>query len=1257
MRTLLLRLFILSFLFISMISYGNERKRVLYISSYNSSFPSFFHQLDGIKSVLDSLPVDIDIEFMDSKRFQDAKTKELFTQSLVHKLSHGINYDVIMAADDNALEFVLAYQDSLFKQLPIVFFGINNKQMALLQDENEFITGIIEEISMQETIESMVKLFPKYEKLYAIVDRTNSGQKDLLKFHTAIKTIKNTQYEIIDLDQITFKNYSEKLRSIPVHDPVLLISAYTDKTGKTINFDEIMEILNTNLQAPLFHLWYHGMGKGILGGKLVSHFEQGKNAATLVQKILNGTSPKRLKILDQSPNVFLFDYNKLEEFNISKDKLPLGALIYNEPTTFYKENKFIIHTSGIIIIFLLTFIFLQFRHTKKIKKINIELLDQHNENKRLKNRQSALIGNISDVIGIIDKDGIIRYKSDNIKTLFGYEPEELIGKPWHTTVAQYDKQRLEKVLFKIIQTKEYSEKVEFYYLASNGNHIPVELTATNKFDNPYINGVLINYHDISMRQNFELELKASESKYRLLAESAHHLIILHDLSGTIKYINHFGEKILGFKKEQIIGTPIQQFLNPEEIEEQSTMIKKALNGEIKNHTTSFKIENPESNQTIYLRMIANPVYREKKITEILVTAYNVTDIKIAEQKLIESEKKYRILIENQTDLIIKYDKDLKVSYASPNYFKTFGLKEDEVINKSFAHLIHEEDLELAMNSIHTTIDSGKETTHEVKVKTPHGWRWFAWSLNRLDHEESKEIEIIAVGRDITDRKETQEQLKNSEEKFRGAFLTSPDAVTVTKLNGEYVEVNNGFERITGYTKEEVIGKTANDINIWVNTVDREKLVTQLKEKGIVENMETSLRLKDGTLIPALLSAKFIYLNNETHILIVTREIRERKKMEEDLRRAKELAEASNRLKTEFLHNMSHEIRSPMNGIIGFSRMLTKKGISDKKQEYYTKIIQNSSYQLLKIIDDILEISTLETKQLKAENQPLNLNDFLLEQFSIFNLKAQENKLHLYLNKNLKDKQSEIMIDKVKLGKVVSNLVENAIRYTNKGNIEIGYTIEDQNLSIYVKDTGIGIPKEKQKLIFERFSQGEDQISKKSGGLGLGLSISKENAELMGGTILVESEFGKGSTFTLQVPYLPVEQNIPELDISDKKIFNILIVEDDETNFMFYEALLEEELDFPYKLKHAYDGQEAIDLCSSNNTFDLILMDIKLPRVNGYDATRIIKSTHPQIPIIAQTAYTIATRSDKFKNAKFDAFLDKPIDKEQLISLIKRFLKY
>ncbi|PLX19888.1 MAG: hypothetical protein C0599_10065, partial [Salinivirgaceae bacterium] len=266
-------------------------------------------------------------------------------------------------------------------------------------------------------------------------------------------------------------------------------------------------------------------------------------------------------------------------------------------------------------------------------------------------------------------------------------------------------------------------------------------------------------------------------------------------------------------------------------------------------------------------------------------------------------------------------------------------------------------------------------------------------------------------------------------------------------------------------------------------------------------------------------------------------ISERITLVKDLTEAKEKAENANQLKTEFLHNMSHEVRTPMNGIIGFSRMFDKPVLSDEKRKFYSKIVQNSSQQLLRIIDDILEISNLETKQEKIYETEFSLNDLLMELFSIFDLQAKERNLPIYIKKALHDGQSHLLGDRSKLSKIIGNLIENAIKYTNKGFVEMGYFIEKESLNIYVKDTGIGIAPENHEIIFERFSQENKEISKKLGGLGLGLSISKENAKLLGGDITVKSEKGKGSTFYLTIPFKPIQSKKQNSDQSSITVQN------------------------------------------------------------------------------------------------------------------------
>lgn len=387
---------------------------------------------------------------------------------------------------------------------------------------------------------------------------------------------------------------------------------------------------------------------------------------------------------------------------------------------------------------------------------------------------------------------------------------------------------------------------------------------------------------------------------------------------------------------------------------------------------------------------------------------------------------------------------------------------------------------------------------------------------------------------------------------------------------------------------------------------------------------------------------------------------ELRQINEELFLAKEKAEEASRLKTEFLNNMSHEIRTPMNGIIGFSEMLDTPGISDERRNYYSKIVQSSSQQLLRIIDDILEIATIETKQQKVKEAAFYLNDLLMELFSIYNLRSKERNIPIYLNKGLDDNQSYIISDKTKLNRILGNLIENALKFTFTGYIEVGYSIKGDALRLYVKDTGIGISPQNFETIFERFSQEEKELSLKHGGLGLGLSISRENAKLLGGNIYLESEKGIGSTFYVSIPYKPaLAATDGSLDIHTNPATKsneivVLVAEDEEVNYLYIEALLKSEKSHTYQLIRAINGKQAVDICLANKNIDLVLMDIKMPLMNGNEATQKIKAILPHLPIIAQTAYSTEQDKEKAFSHGCNDFITKPLDKEKLFTLIRKY---
>jgi len=925
------------------------------------------------------------------------------------------------------------------------------------------------------------------------------------------------------------------------------------------------------------------------------------------------------------------------------------------------------------------------------------------------------------------------------------------------------------------------------------------------------------------------DLKEKECDFKSTLENLPVGVVVHAADTSILLSNSKAHEILGYTKEQIEGKKITSlkwnFLNPDKsiMQIEDYPVYKVINTKKPLYDYTLGISKPNRKETTWVSVVATPELDEnEKITKVIINFIDITEKNNAQNKLLKSEKELNKVQEITHTGSWYLDVETNEVTWTEELYKMYGFDSTLPPPPYTEHmkLFTPESWDILSKSLDKTRRTGipyELTLNTVREDGSNGWMWVRGEA--VFDQNNKITGLWGAAQDITKHKlvemelsKAKQRAEESEIKYKAAFYTSPDSVNINKLSGEYVDVNEGFTRLTGYTKEEVFGNLSTDINIWAFPEDREKLILELKKNGIVENLESVFKTKNGKLIPALMSAKIISLNGQKHILSVTREISERKKFEKKLQRQNEeyatlneeykttneglikavrdaeesknrlktfinsipdiicykdgkgrwllandadlelfsltnvdyygktdleladdtapiykdafktcmisdektwankkishgieiiptikgeakiydvfkipifhpngqrkalavigrditelqetqnklsealkKAEESNLLKTEFIHNMSHEIRTPMNGILGFSDILSKPNLTETKKRQYINIIQNSGNQLMRIIDNILEISRLGTKQVIIKEKQLCLNDLLLELFSIFDIKAKENKTPLYLKKGLSDKNSTILTDRAKLNTILSNLLENSLKFTNDGFIEIGYTLKKNELEIYVKDTGVGIKKEHQKTIFDRFSQEEKEISRSVGGLGLGLSIAKENTELLGGTITLKSEKNKGSIFFVTIPYKPI---YPQKNNSNKnKQHTILIAEDEEVNFLYISTLLENIAPSSITL-HAKNGQEAINICKETKQIDIILMDIKMPIMNGHDATKKIKEFRPNLPIIAQTAYTTALEKEKAFSFGCNDFISKPITEKALNQVIKKYL--
>jgi signal transduction histidine kinase/CheY-like chemotaxis protein len=375
-----------------------------------------------------------------------------------------------------------------------------------------------------------------------------------------------------------------------------------------------------------------------------------------------------------------------------------------------------------------------------------------------------------------------------------------------------------------------------------------------------------------------------------------------------------------------------------------------------------------------------------------------------------------------------------------------------------------------------------------------------------------------------------------------------------------------------------------------------------------------------------------------------------------IREAEQKAVDSDRLKTAFLQNISHEIRTPMNSIIGFSQLLKDKKVTETEREQYLEMIANSSDMLLNIVNEVLDISMIETGNITLNKNSVLLNS-LLDELFISHKPLINSNISFSVSKGLPDPLSLIFTDVVKVRQILNNLLSNAIKFTEKGHITFGYSLVNDELEFFVEDTGMGIDQDFHDKIFERFRKiGQDSI-KLYDGVGLGLAICQGNVNLLKGKIWIESEPGKGSTFYFSIPYEHVDYEKTEMIRKpgiNKNLSNItiLLAEDDEINFLYIREIFK---GTGAEVIHAVNGKDAVEICRNNDNIDIVLIDIKMPVMNGYEAIKQIREFRSDLPIIAQTAFALSNEMLKAFNAGSNDYISKPFKKEQLLALVSKYI--
>lgn len=654
---------------------------------------------------------------------------------------------------------------------------------------------------------------------------------------------------------------------------------------------------------------------------------------------------------------------------------------------------------------------------------------------------------------------------------------------------------------------------------------------------------------------------------------------------------------------------------------------------------------------------------------------NITEQKLKDEALKESEAKFESIFNGINDSVFMHN-STPVDF---NYFievnqvacNRYGYSREEFLKLTPEDILYdkENNIQKVKDFVKKLDEHGKAQMEIMHVgKTGEV---FPTEVNSNTFIYKNQKFILSVVRDISERVETEMKLNESKRQL-STLIDNLPGIAYRCQNDEYWTmdfISDATLAVTGYDANDILNNRKLSFNDIIIEEDRQH-VKDIIEDTIYKhekfNIKYRIETKSGEIKWMWEQGCAVYNEDSSisHIEGYITDITEAQNREKELIKAKEKAEESDRLKSTFLATMSHELRTPLNGIIGFSELLDKNTPPDQVEVYSNNIL-DCGKSLLSIIEDIFDLALLETETLNINTQSFKIFEiYLYNKTFIEDLlikSGKSNDIELTYNPDEYIMDYFIESDKFKINQVLANLIKNAVKFTEKGNIELGFYSKDQkNITFYLKDTGIGIAPEHKDLIFDIFRQVDEGNEKSYGGTGIGLTISKMIAKALGGDLTLESEEGEGSTFYFTFPILHSKEipvsNKKEIKEEENKLdlshIKILIVEDEEINLFLLESILEE---YNPQIIKAENGLEAVIKFHENQDLDIILMDIKMPMLDGFEATKKIRETNSSVPIIALTAYSYNEEIEKIKSCGFNSYIPKPYNKSELLSAIQELI--
>jgi signal transduction histidine kinase/PAS domain-containing protein len=780
-----------------------------------------------------------------------------------------------------------------------------------------------------------------------------------------------------------------------------------------------------------------------------------------------------------------------------------------------------------------------------------------------------------------------------------------------------------------------------------------------------------------------------------------YILLSLDTEWNIMDINDYGALLLEYEKKDIIGNNwVTNFIDDKDRENIMFVANNLVNGELSDCDTQTNNIISKSGKHLLISWKNTLIKDEYKK---VIGLFSLGEL-ISEQKLFFNQSSYTLqflqyLFDTSSWLLASIDKYYQYISFNQSYQQILGELFKKSINISDTVSADEQNITITQFYSHLKKAFTNQHFHQIIKFGEHEneFKFFDFEYIPLVNFRHQVYSVLIIAKDISLQMQDERALRytnlrlESLQRISGRQVQNVNELFDFVLQEALSISNSEFGYIFSYRKKndifflksgsiELFHRTAiknysasyhiSEMGIFGEVI-REKSVLMInnfnrKENGLVGIFNQQAEINKLLVVPVFISEHEaivigvankrenysqadaqqldLLMSNSWHII-------EKQDLYQQLKLAKEESENANKLQTEFLQNMSHEIRTPLNGINGFVELLANENTSKERKKQFVQIIQSSSNQLMIIIEDLLEISKLATKQIEPYMEDINLNDLVIKIYTKFEIEAKKQGLMVYLNKSLPDEKAIILADEDMLNRIFDVLLGNALKFTHKGYIEFGYSLSSENLILKVKDTGIGIAPEKQAIIFERFAQEDGSLTRSVGGLGLGLAIAREYAILLNGDIKVESIKGQGSTFYVHFPLSVFKTQLPEFS-SENIITKILVVDDVETNYLYLEQILLD-IQTKHEIFHTINGLEAVEFVRKNPETKLVIMDIVMPVMDGISATKLIKQEFPHIPVIIQSAYL--TEKERAIQAGCDEFISKPISLSNFVKKINIFL--